>query len=222
MGQQQRAGGVGAARSVYHLQRCPCHRPCQPVPFWGSASCSGCSEPMPPTPAVSSESRASPAQDLARFPGRGARQGSHPCPPLPIASSISSKQLPGIAPTTQVHPCCPPRRRQALLVPAARQQHHQPHLPQSQAEAACPEARVRGAEHPPKGDQVSGGCQQVTSLPVGEDAASVAAGQGWMHTSTFHWAEECGGMVTAPRGCECVCMRVHQANVLLAVTITSL
>ena len=142
MGQQQRAGGVGAARSVYHLQRCPCHRPCQPVPFWGSASCSGCSEPMPPTPAVSSESRASPAQDLARFPGRGARQGSHPCPPLPIASSISSKQLPGIAPTTQVHPRCPPRRRQALLVPAARQQHHQPHLPQSQAEAACGEQSI--------------------------------------------------------------------------------
>ena len=64
----------------------------------------------------------------------------------------------------------------------------------------------------------------------------MTAGQGWMHTSTFHWVHECGGTVTAagavtglspPHGClagerVCVCMCVHQANGLLAVTITSL
>lgn len=128
MGQQQRAGGTGAVGYICHLQCCPCYKPCQPVPFWGLASCSGYCKPMPPIPAISSESRASPAQDLPRSLGRRARQDSHACLPLPITSSIFSKQLPGIAPAAQVCPHSLPQRCQALLVPAAHQQHHQPHL----------------------------------------------------------------------------------------------
>lgn len=141
---------------ICHLQCCPCYRPCQPVLFRGLASCSGCSELMRPTPAISSESRASPAWDLPRSLGRGPKQGSYPCPLLPTASSVFSKRIPGIAPAAQTCPCSLPHRRQALLVPAAHQQRHQPHLlPQSRAETACPEVHIWGAEYPPEGEQAS-------------------------------------------------------------------
>lgn len=235
---------MGAAGCICHLQHCPCHRPHQPVPFWGSASRSGFSQPMPPTHAISSESTASPAQDLTRSQGGGpgrapARALLSPSPPP------SGNGSPGLL----LCPMCAPAGCHAEAKPSLSP------LPISSTTSPIFSPRPgrgcipRGAAHLGNGASSQVGSRLQQQLPAGHippcseavhphlgrhcQHGCGATARGWMHTSTFHWAHECGGTDAAPgaatglsppQGSSAwgVCVCVPQANMLLAVTITSL